>query len=157
MLQILNFFERDIMRKYLVLCCCYLLIISCSNNEEAIEETSSQIWQLVKMTGNVEGSETTGTAMEWQEFYMLKFDGTFLKSRYRNDVNTEVKGSYSYKTINEQEFIVFTYFEENELIANCTSTLEEYLLVQDYKLIGTWNACDGPALEYQKQALCGTK
>jgi hypothetical protein len=32
------------------------------------------------MSGSIPNSETTGTTMEWQEFYLFNTNGTFTKS-----------------------------------------------------------------------------
>jgi arylsulfatase A-like enzyme len=37
-------------------------------------------WTLVSMSGSIPNSETTGAAMEWQEFYLFNTNGTFTKS-----------------------------------------------------------------------------
>jgi hypothetical protein len=39
------------------------------------------------VSGSIPNSETTGTAMEWQEFYLFNTNGTFTKSREENSVN----------------------------------------------------------------------
>jgi hypothetical protein len=39
------------------------------------------------MTGMTANSQTTGSDMEWQEFYLLNANGTFKKSREKMDFN----------------------------------------------------------------------
>lgn len=145
------------MKKIVFILSCSILLLSCSNNDETVPEEYSQIWQLTKMTGSISNSETTGGDMDWQEFYLLNSDGTFLKSREQNNVLIEISGTYTYENISEEKFIVFSYQSESSIIGNCTLELEEYLIIRDNKFIGTWSACDGPGLEYEQLEICGTK
>jgi hypothetical protein len=39
-----------------------------------------------QMTGMTANSQTTGSDMEWQEFYLLNANGTFKKSREKMDL-----------------------------------------------------------------------
>ncbi|MFV8327073.1 hypothetical protein [Flavobacterium sp. ZS1P14] len=49
---------------------------SCSKDAVATHSTGYYgKWTLVKMSGTLSNSETTGTAMEWHEFYLLNTDG----------------------------------------------------------------------------------
>lgn len=144
------------MKKIIFILSCSILLLSCLDNDETVSEEDSQIWQLTKMTGSISNSETTGGNMDWQEFYLLNSDGTFLKSREQNNVLIEISGTYTYENISEEKFIVFSYQSESPIIGNCTLELKEYLIVRENKLIGTWSACDGPGLEYEQFALCGT-
>lgn len=135
-------------------------LLSCSSDgDPRIEETKLgegvQRWQLVKMSGNVKNSETTGSKMEWQEYYLLNPDRTFIKSRNRNGVTTEATGIYSYVTIADEVFLEFLYTTENELIGSCvSSSLTESLVVTDDQLVSTWWACDGPGLFYERCDTC---
>ncbi|MDP3314067.1 hypothetical protein [Lutibacter sp.] len=145
------------MKKIVFILLCSILLLSCSNNDETESEEYSQIWQLTKMTGSVPNSETTGGNMEWQEFYVLNLDGTFLKSRERNNVLINISGTYTYENISEEKFIMSNYQSESAIIENCTSELEEYLIIRNNKFIGTSSACDGTGLEYERLKICGTK
>ena len=138
------------------------LLVSCSNNDETETITNfMEYYQLVKMTGSFNGSETTGSEMEWQETYILNSKvSTFIKTRFVNNVTFEARGTYSYKTIEDQRYIEFNFNEDSDIISNCTGDLKEALLVLDNgeKLVAIWGACDGPGLEYQKAIeFCGTE
>ncbi len=71
---------------YLIL---FVVLASCSKKEEQMKSQDfsfneySQKWKLVKMTGSFEGSETTDEEMSWQESYMFKSDGSFLKTELK--------------------------------------------------------------------------
>ena len=103
------------------------------------------------MTGQIPNSETTGIDMEWQEFYLLNSDRTFIKSRERNGVLTEEPGSFSFEDLSDGKYLVLTYEADNDIIGNCTSDLKEVLMVKsETRMLSTWSACDGPGLEYKR-------
>ena len=124
------------------------LLFSCSKEDQKVVTADyPQKWQLVKMTGAMINSETTGKDMDWQEYYLLNSDGTFLKSHERNGQLKQGSGTY----MRGEKYISLTYTQGVELIASCTSAqnLEQLCIVSSTKMVGTWNACDGPGLEYQ--------
>jgi hypothetical protein len=125
---------------------------SCTkDNEETTTVDYSEKWTLVKMSGSKLNSETSGTAMEWQEYYLLNNDGTFTKSRVRNAVKTTVSGTYTTIHYQDAKHLELTYLNDNDIIGNCTGDLKEDLyFVASNTLSSTWSACDGPGLEYQK-------
>ena len=62
------------MKKITALLVCIVLLLSCSSDDDyGLESTqfvyAEQQWTLVKMTGSFQNSETTGSEMEWQEYY----------------------------------------------------------------------------------------
>jgi hypothetical protein len=118
-------------------------------------------WELVKMTGSLEGSEYTGLDMDWQETYIINEDETFTKTRVRGDSTIVASGTYTYSEeglLEESELDLITYIKfshntDNAIIGSCGfQSLTEYLYFNsNNKLISTWNACDGPGLEYIKK------
>lgn len=129
-----------------------LIFSSCQIDDEFNPTQYPQKWQLVKMTGQIANSETTGNAMEWQEFYLLNSNGTFTKSRERNGLLMEESGTFTFKNLSEEKFLELIYASDNELIGSCySSELKESLwLKSENKLMGTWSECDGPGLEYER-------
>lgn len=111
-----------------------------------------QKWQLVRMTGSMINSETTGPDMAWQEYIVLAADASFLKSRQQNGHVKVARGSYSLATVNDEQYVVLNYTSGYELRASCHSGLaEEHVrVISPTKMVGTWNICDGPGLEYQR-------
>jgi hypothetical protein len=92
-----------------------------------------------------------GTAMTWQEYYLLNLDGTFIKSREQNGVLTEVSGKYSFESSSNEKYLILTYSTTNSIIGSCTSDLTEALVFKSNNtLFSSWAACDGPALTYEK-------
>lgn len=107
-------------------------------------------WQLVKMTGGLLNSETAGSDMEWQEYYLLRSNGTFLKSRSTGTSVVNVIGTYKSVELSGELYFELNHQDENPLVGSCTSSTQELLRRVDDQLLGTWLACDGPGLEYVK-------
>lgn len=134
-----------------------LVCFSCSNPDDfGFESTefvySDQKWELVRMTGNFVGSETTGDAMDWQEYYILSPQGTFIKSRTRNDMVTEAIGTFEIVEFEtDPEHYVFLTFETGlDLVGNCGEGANELLMYRSPTILSsTWQACDGPGLDYR--------
>ncbi|MEQ9441302.1 MAG: hypothetical protein RIG62_19820 [Cyclobacteriaceae bacterium] len=136
-------------------------LASCSGNEgiepkslnaRADAEQDLQKWQLVEMSGSIANvPPSTGSDMAWQEYYLLYADSTFVKSREQDGTITEASGTYALVTLPDGEYLELTYDSDNNLIGNCTAEAKELLFFQSAnKLIGTWQACDGPGLVYDK-------
>ncbi|WP_157805251.1 hypothetical protein [Confluentibacter citreus] len=104
------------------------------------------------MFGQTPNSMTEGLFMEWQEIYVLNSDGTFIKSRERNDIITESAGTFDFQELVDGTYLILTHQADNELIGNCYSTsLVEVLWITSISdMRATWNACDGPGLEYKR-------
>ncbi|MEM1258507.1 MAG: hypothetical protein AAGH81_08265 [Bacteroidota bacterium] len=131
---------------------------SCTSKEIKGEEQlvfdvyETQEWRLVKMTGSIPNSETTGDAMEWQETYIFRDDLTFSKTRVWGERTTTASGRFTVQE-NDVEIGMFLVFENNfELVGNCQLQNEEYLYFTEDKktLLSGWWACDGPGLFYQR-------
>lgn len=132
----------------LVIC----LSFSCSKDDNFDPGKYPQKWTLVKMTGQISNSETTGENMEWQEYYLLKSDGTFIKNRVRDGIDYEESGSFTFADKTDGKFLELTYDADNEIIGSCNANQTESLwLKSENKLVGTWSYCDGPGLEYERK------
>lgn len=132
-----------------------LILISltaCADDDNENDLDFNEKWVLIKMTGNVPDSETTGSEMEWQEFYVFSTGNTVTKSRERDDVVIEISGTYILTNYSTESLLEITYFEESEIIGTCSSDLSEELYFKpDNILYNTWQNCDGPGLSYEKQ------
>ena len=128
------------------------VLLSCSKNDNFDIEKYPQKWQLIKMSsGMVPNSETSGENMEWQEYYLLNSDGTFTKHREWDGSQTEASGTFSFTEGTDGKYLKLFYNEESTLIGNCSGDNTESLwLRSERKLTGTWLACDGPGLEYER-------
>lgn len=136
-------------------------LASCREVEEDLSgeignDQFSQKWTLVEMTGSVAGdAPATGNDMAWQEYYILNEDSTFTKHREQDGEVSEASGVFTFVTTAEESYIELTYPSDNQLIGSCYSQLmvESLLVVSETELKGTWQACDGPGLTYERTDL----
>ncbi len=130
-------------------------LASCSNELSLIEMTkeldasSQQKWVLVKMTGGFGIGSTTGSAMQWQEYYIFNNDGTFSRYRQQDNATKSANGTFTTVTESDQQFLELTYSSGDELKTSCYPK-ERLHSVSAYRLQGTWGHCDGPTLEYAR-------
>ncbi|WP_281638355.1 hypothetical protein [Flavobacterium marginilacus] len=142
------------MKQFIIAVTLFFFFTSCSkDNDENTNTADSYLgkWTLIKMSGTVFNSETTGNAMEYQEFYVFSDNGTFTKIRNKNTVQTTAAGTYIVKNIQEGTYLELTYSASSEIIGSCYGNLKEELHFSDKNtLSSTWRICDGPGLDYQK-------
>lgn len=130
-----------------------LFILSSCNkdSDKSLYQDYQGSWVLVKMSGNTPDSETMGPEMAWQENYMFKSNGTFLKSRKKDGEVIDSKGTYSVIKSEEGTVLELTHASESEIIGSCLGNQKEILFLESNEvLISTWNHCDGPGLVYEK-------
>ncbi len=152
------------MRKTILALFIVLGLSSCSKQSQEKEKALNldlvlqelpQDWKLVKMSGMLVNSETTGNEMAWQESYSFSEDQGFIKTRTTNEGETlTAEGTFQIEENPEtsEKFIVLTYEEDNSIIGNCSREAVEYLYYdkEDKMLLSNWWACDGPGLFYEK-------
>lgn len=147
------------MKKIIVLFGLLAAIYSCTKQDLGNSEYTGE-WVLVKMEGSMAGTETTGEDIFWQETYTLRLDGTFVKTRTVDGVTTEVTGVYTVEDYEPhpmedgtlEKFIVMTHSSENDIVASCSSSVQEYLyFTLEERMISTFRQCDGPGLTYEKK------
>jgi hypothetical protein len=127
-------------------------LFSCSKEDQKeLTANNQQKWELVKMKGSMINSETTGANMAWQEYYIFNADGTFIKSREKNGQIEEAKGTYAYVVGDNEKSLALTFNSGYGIMGNCYSGLarEDLRIISSTKMLGTWEICDGPGLEYQ--------
>ena len=151
------------MKKNILLLFAVILVSSCTKESDDTLEPFNYVgsWKLVKMTGSANGQSYTGSDMEWQETYVINEDKTFSKFRERGDSTISVSGTYTFTNeglLDDSQSELSTYIEfsfetDNAIIGNCysNSTIEYLYFTTNNKLISTWEACDGPGLEYVKK------
>lgn len=140
------------MKNLIILVAFLTVFTSCSKDNAAIDSAGYYgKWTLVKMSGSIANSETTGAAMEWQEFYMFNTNGTFTKHRERNAVKTIISGTYIATNHPEGKYLELIYPNDSEIIGSCSGNQKEVLyFTANNSLSSTWKNCDGPGLEYKK-------
>lgn len=134
-----------------------ILLSSCSQEETSqLEDTllqfENQKWELFRMSGSMAGSESSGAAMEWQEYYMFNLDGTFEKVRKREGVGSKANGTFEVVEYNndDSDYLELSYTSGQELIGSCQADQKEILVYKTTTIIAsTWLACDGPGLDYR--------
>lgn len=140
--------------KNLAIIVVFLTIFSSCTKDTEEDTTTADYhgkWTLVKMSGSMINSETTGTAMEWQEYYLFNNDGTFTKSRTRNTIKTTVSGTYITQNNSDVMYLELTYPQDSDIIGSCYGNLKEELYFKTNNTLSSgWSACDGPGLDYQK-------
>ena len=128
------------------------VLFSCNKNDD--NDTENELvgnWKLIQMTGSIPNSETSGTEMEWQETYVLNANGTFLKSRDRDGITTEVSGTYNFINNSNEPLIELNFDTASDIIGSCTSNMKETMNLQSETIfLSSWEACDGPGLKYEK-------
>lgn len=139
------------MKKLNILFVSLIVLFSCSNDDQNSQKNYQGKWKLTQMSGNLQNSETTGSDMEWQEFYILNADGTFKKTRDRNGVIKDVSGTYNLIKSSNEMYLELVFNNESEIIGSCSSNLKEEMLFQSENTFSsTWQNCDGPGLKYEK-------
>jgi hypothetical protein len=128
------------------------ILISCSSNKETDIKMYPEKWQLIEMTGSIANvPPSTGSDMDWQEWYFLHSDNTFTKTREQDGAKRTATGTYSITLLPDGKYIEFTYKSGSELVGSCTSaSVEQLRFINEDKLMGTWAYCDGPGLTYKK-------
>jgi hypothetical protein len=132
-----------------------LFLIACtlaSCTKEFDPDKFPQEWKLITMTANqmINPTVTTGSDMAWQETYTLNSDGTFTKSRNRDGISTDASGTFVYKDISNYKNFELSFVTGIPLVSSCYPGKEILVLKSETKLQGTWSACDGLGLEYER-------
>ncbi|MFS4415970.1 hypothetical protein [Maribacter sp. 2307ULW6-5] len=113
-------------------------------------EADAQRWQLVQMGGS-EGSLMQGTEMEWQETYVFHPDGTFVKTRTTAAGTLEATGVFQAVEYDndDRDYLELSFTTGDALAGGCGGAGQETLIyLGSERLASTWQACDGPGLEY---------
>ena len=144
------------MKKYLILSALVWAIAcepkSADESSEKSTQATTQVWKLTSIAGSMGGVAKTGNAMDWQASLHLLSDQTFVKQRLRDGKSIEAKGTFAFTKADDGQYLVLTYYEQHELIGNCTGDLlEHYRMENNTTLIGSWAACDGPTLVFSRQ------
>ncbi|WP_127122229.1 hypothetical protein [Chryseotalea sanaruensis] len=126
------------------------LLSGCFNAQQNNESPCMVKWQLIEMAGNMSDvPPQKGEDMSWQEYYTLQPDSTFTKVR-KTDKKMVASGRYAFVKIEDEQYVEFTYDSPNEIIGSCYAEAKETLRLVNGKMFGTWQACDGPGLTYER-------
>lgn len=143
------------MKKIIFFLFAIIFVTSCDkNSDSALDSEIIGNWILVEMSGSIPNSQATGSDMEWQEVYVLKADGRFLKSRERDGVIIEASGTYNITNSSNEVLLELVFENDSEIIGSCHSNLKEFMVIQSKNTFSsTWLACDGPGLVYKNLTL----
>lgn len=144
--------------KFLSLFLVAVLLVSCNDKEDETKTDSvtalqfaNQKFDLVKMSGSMDGTESTGEHMDWQESYLFGFDDTFEKIREVDGKTITGKGLFKVTKRNGDglTYLELTYRTGASLAGSCEGAGKELLFYKSAsELASMWNACDGPSLDY---------
>jgi len=121
---------------------------SCDFDEQPEPRESVQKWVIAGYQKGGVSNPSYVTIQDSAYAYSLSSDGTFRKSIGEKSIS----GTYEEKF--EEGLRKFHFQYENvdsELIHSCESDQEEYFLNSQGQLTGTWDACDGDKLYFDKQ------
>ncbi|MBC5995009.1 hypothetical protein [Pontibacter cellulosilyticus] len=147
--------------KNLLLALLLLYAVTSCSKEAELDTTPTEFsadqypqkWQLVSMTGNIANMPAqTGAAMAWQEYYIIKANGTFCKTREHAGITTSASGTYKIDATTDMNYLKLTYENDSDIIGNCIVEPTETLQFQSEitLVLGEWSMCDGPRLEYKR-------
>ncbi|TGD77174.1 hypothetical protein [Hymenobacter wooponensis] len=129
-------------------------LASCQKDDSAEVQVGAypQTWQLVKSTSSWTNKVWTGAELPYQEKYVFQADSTFTKTRQKGDQTIEASGTFSVRPYGGKPYTILTYSAASELIGTCysRSLREDLVLTASDTLRNTWEACDGPRLEYKR-------
>src|SRR6267154_1322555 len=98
------------MRSQVILSLLIVTLIACSPDKKIDPDQCPEKWQLVKMSGNdANVPPSTGSDMDWQEWYLLYSDRTFTKTRERESLVTEETGTYAIVTLSDGKYLELIY------------------------------------------------
>lgn len=139
--------------RFLVIPVLCFLTISCSETEqsESLGEDLPQRWILVSLNAGLSGEVFSGENLPYQESIFLNTDSTF--TRIRIHYNEEIKaiGTFEYAQQNAEDYLILRNEEENDLIGNCTQSMDEwFLFTNPTNMLGGGLPCDRPGIEFKR-------
>lgn len=129
-------------------------LVSCSNDEALATGDVDYYgkWELTKMSSAFTPAISFSDGLEWEESYDFNIDGTFTKTRLRDNKSITVSGTYSITTTQKEIQFELVYEKDNDIIGSCSSDPKEVLYINSSKkMYSTWQNCDGPELVYEKE------
>ncbi len=130
-----------------------LLLYSCSDTDDVKEfsEGLPQTWRLAGLNAGLSGEYFEADDLPFQETIQLANDSTFVRTRIQDTATLEATGVFEIRLRDDQEYLVLWNTEQNELISNCTRTLEEwFLFTSNITISGGGLPCDRPGLDYRR-------
>ncbi|REG87153.1 hypothetical protein [Algoriphagus antarcticus] len=121
---------------------------SCDFNDYPEPRESDQKWVIAGYQEGGISNPSYITVRDSAFVYSLSSDGTFRKSIGKKGIS----GTYEERLEDGLRKFLFHYESvDAHLIHGCKKDQEEYFLNSQGQLTGTWNACDGAKLYFDKQ------
>lgn len=125
-----------------------VLALSCDFNDYPDLLEGNQKWVIAGYQSGGVSNSSYISVRDSAYVYSLSSDGTFRKSIGKEMIS----GTYEKRFVDGLKRIIFHYGSlDAQLIHSCTSDQEEYFLNSKGQLTGTWDACDGAKLYFDKQ------
>lgn len=147
------------MRRFLLLALLITSSFSCLDDELPLQAEFPQKWVFSGISSSWVANPEITPVVDSLYYYELREDGTFTKFIGEFELNGtfEKEGDLS----NEAEYLIFkydqeTYLEDRErdgfgLIHYCGQDFEPFYYVDSNTIRGSWGACDGPNLYFERQ------
>ena len=123
------------MKKIVFISLVFLAVLNACSKSDI--DKYPQEWQLVSQ-------------MSYQEHYLLKTDGTFIKSRTVSGVTEQATGTFKVVNNDWGKTYELTFSSISSLIESCTIGKEVLWVKSDTKMVSTWSECDGSFLEFKR-------
>lgn len=136
------------MKKFSIFALLTILAFSCDFNEMPELRDESQKWALAGYQVDVSGDLKYTSIQDSAYVYSLLPDGRFTKTvgEYK------LEGTYEESVSDGLTRFKFIYTTKNSLLVHsCTPNAEDYFINSQGQLTGTWDACDGPKLYFDKK------
>ncbi len=136
------------MKQFSIFAVLTFLALSCNFNEMPEQRDESQKWALAGYQVGVSGDLKYTSIKDSAYVYSLLPDGSFTKTvgEYK------LEGSYEKSVSDGLTRFKFLYNTTNSLLVHsCTPDAEDYFINSKGQLAGTWDACDGPKLYFDKK------
>lgn len=125
-----------------------VLAFSCDFNDYPEPRASNQKWVIAGYQAGGVSNPSYVSIRDSAYVYNFSADGTFRKSIG----NQGIGGTYEERFEDGlSKFILQYESADAQLIHSCTEDQEEYFLNSKGQLTGTWDACDGAKLYFEKQ------
>jgi hypothetical protein len=141
------------MKKFSIAFMLLLGLFSCTNDDTNSSDGTDYYgkWKLVKMTGSIKQPVYITDELQWQEFYVFNTNGTFAKTRIKDNNTVAVSGTFVIANILNETHLELTYSTSNDIVGSCYGNQKEDLFIKSNGLlVSTWQNCDGPGMEYKK-------
>jgi len=136
------------MKNFSIFALLTFLAFSCDFNDVPELREESQKWALAGYQEDFLGDMKYTSIQDSAYVYALLPDGSFTKTVGQ----FKLEGTFEESFSNGLTRFKFLYTTKNSLLVHsCIPDVEDYFINSKGQLTGTWDACDGPKLFFDKQ------